>query len=62
VKTLPKNNVRKDGDMLVFSAQGGLETPFPGIAIEVGKADDLSKVARDTTLWVDHSDCQALHF
>jgi hypothetical protein len=48
--------------MLVFSIQTGLETPFPGIAIEVGKADDLSKVARDITLWIDHSDCQALLF
>jgi len=63
VTTLPRNNVTKDGDMLVYSAQGSHETPLPGaIAIEIGKTGDLSKAGRDTTLWLDHSDCQVFPF
>ena len=57
VETLPRNNVRKDGDMLVYSAQGSQETLLPGIAIEVSKVDDLSKASWDPTLWLDHSNC-----
>jgi uncharacterized protein (DUF2461 family) len=57
VKTLAHNG-RKDGDMLVYSVQNGRDTPFPGIAIEVGNSDDLSKARRDITLWVDQSHCE----
>jgi len=39
-----QNIGRKDSDIGVFSGQNGMETDFPGIAIEVGKADDLSKI------------------
>jgi hypothetical protein len=51
----------KDSDMGVFSAQSGIETDFPGVVIEVGKADELNEAHRDTTLWVAHSDYQVLY-
>jgi len=59
---LTQNNGRKDGDMHIYSAQSGMDTLFPGIAIEVGKSDELSKTGRDTTLWVGYSDCNVLPF
>ena len=62
VKRLTRNNGRKDADMNVYSAQGGRDTPFAGIAIEVGESDHISKVCRDTTHWLDSSDCQVFVF
>jgi hypothetical protein len=61
VTTLTQNG-RKNGDMHIYSAQSGIDTLFPGIAIEVGKSDELSKARRDTTLWVEYSDCNVLPF
>lgn len=60
--TLTQNKGRKDGDMHIYSAQRGMDTLFPGIAIEVGRSDELSKTWRDTTLWVGYSDCNVLLF
>jgi hypothetical protein len=57
VNQLNRNNGRKDADMAVFSSVGGIDTQFPGIAIEVGYSNCLSKTCRDTTLWIDSSDC-----
>ena len=60
--TLIGNNGQKDGDMHIYSAQSGMDTLFPGIVIEVGRSDDLSKARRDTALWVGYSDCNVLRF
>jgi len=48
--------------MHIYSAQNGMDTLFPGIAIEVGRSDGLSKARRDTSMWVGCSDCNVLHF
>jgi hypothetical protein len=37
------NGVRKDGDAHIYSVQSGLDTEFPGVAIEVGKGGDLKE-------------------
>ena len=60
--TLTQNNGRNDGDMHIYSVQSGMDTLFPGIAIDVGKSDELSKASRDTTLWVGYSDFHVLLF
>ena len=60
--TLTQNNGRKDGDRHIYSAQSGRDTLFPGIAIEVGRSDELSMARRDSTLWVGYSDCNVLAF
>jgi hypothetical protein len=62
VTTLTQNNGRKDGDMHIYSAQSGMDTLFPGIVIEVGRSDELSKARRDATLWVSYSDYNVLSF
>jgi hypothetical protein len=47
---------RKNADMCVFSTQSGSEPAWPGVAVEMGYADSLTKSKRDATLWVQYSD------
>jgi hypothetical protein len=55
----PKN---KNADSCIFTWQSGREYYWPGVAVEVGYSDSHAKSPRDTALWVDFSQGNALSY
>jgi hypothetical protein len=45
----------KLADGSIYSSQSGKDTSWPGVIVEVGFSDLLSKARRDASLWIDFS-------
>ena len=50
----------KLADASIYSGESGKDTYYPGVAVEVGFSDLMSKSPRNAALWIDYTNLEAL--